>query len=118
PTETAGIGRLGGCDVLSPSHPGGRRYLWLAANERRPNFVLDRRWHRSRSRCGFAYDAGKTSLPPWQRRAGYAGLRVESCEPCLSQYLWLKLFHDGNVCGGGPCNRKCPCCRGRSSPPF
>src|SRR6266487_4284495 len=65
--KTPCAARMGGCDLLSSSHPGGRRYLWMAANERWPDLILDRRWNRPRRGCGAADHSRKTPFSPWQR---------------------------------------------------
>src|SRR4026208_1177096 len=57
---------MGGCSLLSPGDPGGRRYLRLAANEGWPDLVLGWRLPTVRRRCCTAYNASKASLSPWQ----------------------------------------------------
>src|SRR5213078_853804 len=52
---------------VATCHPSRRRYLWLAADERWPNLVLDCRWYRPRGRCCAAYHPGETSFSSWQR---------------------------------------------------
>src|SRR4030095_12774546 len=76
--ETAGAAGLAGRDLLSSRDPGRWRHLWMAANEGRPDFILDRRWNRPRRGCRVAYNFGETSFPAWSR-ARYAGQSDASC---------------------------------------
>src|SRR5437763_893573 len=60
--KTASAGPLGCCYCLSSRHPGRRSYLWMATNEGWQDFVLYRRWHWSRGRCGSTHRSGKPSF--------------------------------------------------------
>src|SRR5262252_10327812 len=71
--ETAAPSRLADRIVLPSCDPGRRRYLWLASDEGRPGFVLDRRWYGARCGGGLAYNTGKTSFSLRQHGSRFAG---------------------------------------------
>src|SRR5215467_3947532 len=71
--ETAAAAGLADRNLLPSCDPGRRRYLWLASNEGRPGFVLDRRWHGTRCGCRVANNLGKTSFSLQQHGSRFAG---------------------------------------------
>src|SRR5438067_5349363 len=99
PAKTAGPAGLGNRRLLSAGDPGGRRYLWLAANGGRPHPLLDRGrdWPRCVGRA--PDDSGETPVPPRDRGEQSTGGNHGGGEQRFPEHLRRALVHDGDVRG-------------------